>query len=168
MTTEPVSTTATEADHAVPTSQADLTTQSVPADPTSLVCQAESIEIGIGDGEDPFDATFLMAGTDAQGRELALWIRLTPTTINDLTSQLDEVLFAQQQVLGADGDPIERADDDHAEDDESGPTEERLKRFFDPMGIRHLRDRSPRTTVILGVAIGSLVLLAFILQLVRG
>jgi len=168
MTTEPVSTTATEADHAVPTSQADLTTQSVPADPTSLVCQAESIEIGIGDGEDPFDATFLMAGTDAQGRELALWIRLTPTTINDLTSQLDEVLFAQQRILGADGDPIAPADDDYPEDDESGPAGERLKKFFDPMGIRHLKERSPRTTVILGVAIGSLVLLAFVLQLVRG
>ncbi len=112
MTTEPVSTTATEADHAVPTSQADLATQSVPADPTSLVCHAESIEIGIGDGEDPFDATFLMAGTDAQGRELALWIRLTPITINDLTSQFDEVLFAQQRILGADGDPIAPADDD--------------------------------------------------------
>jgi len=168
MTTEPVSTTATEADHAVPTSQADLTTQSVPADPTSLVCQAESIEIGIGDGEDPFDATFLMAGTDAQGRELALWIRLTPTTINDLTSQFDEVLFAQQRILGADGDPIAPADDDYTEDDESGPAGERFKKFFDPMGIRHLKERSPRTTVILGVAIGSLVLLAFVLQLVRG
>ena len=82
--------------------------------------------------------------------------------------QLDEVLFAQQRILGADGDPIAPADDDHTEDDESGPAEERLKKFFDPMGIRHLKERSPRTTVILGAAIASLVLLAFILQLVRG
>ena len=121
MTTEPVSTMATEVDHAVPTSQADSTTQPVPADPTSLVRQAESIEIGIGDGEDPFDATFLLASTDAHGRELALWIRLTPTTISDLTSQLDEVLFAQQRILGAEGDPIAPTEEDHTDDDESGP-----------------------------------------------
>jgi preprotein translocase subunit Sec61beta len=36
------------------------------------------------------------------------------------------------------------------------------------MGIRHLKDRSPRTTVIIGAAIASLVLLAFVLQLVHG
>jgi hypothetical protein len=36
------------------------------------------------------------------------------------------------------------------------------------MGIRHLKDRSARTTVVLGAAIASLVILAFILQLFRG
>ena len=36
------------------------------------------------------------------------------------------------------------------------------------MGIRHLKDRSPRTTAVLAAAIASLVILAFILQLVRG
>ena len=69
-----------------------------------MICQAESVEIGIGqDGADPFDATFLLAGTDPQGREVAVWIRLTPTTINDLTDQLAQVLVAQQQILGGNG-----------------------------------------------------------------
>jgi hypothetical protein len=161
MTTEKVAT-------AAPTSEQDPATRPQPADP-SLVRQAESIEIGIGPDEDPFDATFLLAGTDLQGRELALWIRLTPTTITDITGQLGEVLFAQQQILGVDGHPGAPAGDDSNEDDDgSEAVEGRVKQFFDPMGIRHLKDRSPRTTVILGAAIGSLVLLAFILQLVRG
>ena len=161
MTTEKVST-------AVPTSAPDPVTHPQPADP-SLVCQAESIDIGIGPGEDPFDATFLLAGTEPQGRELALWIRLTPTTINDITGQLSEVLFAQQQILGVDGHPrAPDSDDSHDDDDGSEPAEGRVKQFFDPMGIRHLKDRSPRTTMVLGAAIASLVLLAFILQLVRG
>ena len=59
------------------------------AAPAGVICQAESVEIGIGGAStDPFDATFLLAGTDPQGREVAVWIRLTPTTINDLTEQL--------------------------------------------------------------------------------
>ena len=69
-----------------------------------VLCQAESVEIGIsGAGTDPFDATLLLSGTDPQGREVAVWIRLTPTTINDLTEQLEEVLLAQQQILGITG-----------------------------------------------------------------
>ena len=69
-----------------------------------MICQAESVEIGIGqDGADPFDATFLLAGTDPRGREVAVWIRLTPTTITDLTEQLGRVLSAQHQVLGVNG-----------------------------------------------------------------
>ena len=50
---------------------------------------------------DPFDATLLLAGTDTAGREVAVWIRLTPTTINDLTEQLTQVLIAQQQTPGS-------------------------------------------------------------------
>ena len=137
-----------------------------------MICQAESVEIGIGqDGADPFDATFLLAGTDPQGREVAVWIRLTPTTINDLTDQLTQVLVAQQQILGGNGfHHTDDVDTDRAavDEDEPGPGEGRAKRFFDPMGIRHLKDRSPRTTVILGVAIAALVILAYVLQLIRG
>ena len=142
-------------------------TQSQDAD--NLVYPAEAIEIGIGDGEDPFDATFLLAGTDSLGQGLALWIRLTPTTINDLTRQLDEVLSAQQQILGLEIHPEPSGGDNPAEDDdESEVGEGRVKRFFDPMGIRHLRERSPRSTVILGAAIATLVVLAFVLQWARG
>ena len=144
----------------------------LPADATGVICQAESVEIGLGqDGADPFDAIFLLAGTDPRGREVAVWIRLTPTTINDLTEQLAQVLSAQQQILGGNGfhrttDDVDthRTTDDEDEDD---PGEGRAKRFFDPMGIRHL-DRSPRTTVMLGGAIASLMLLAFVLQHLRG
>ena len=143
-----------------------------PAGASGVICQAGSVEIGIGqDGADPFDATFLLAGTDPQGREVAVWIRLTPTTINDLTDQLAQVLVAQQQILGGNG--VHRTTDDvdtdrsAADEDAQDTGEGRAKRFFDPMGIRYLKDRSPRTTVILGGAIASLMLLAFILQQLR-
>ena len=143
------------------------------AAPAGVICQAESVEIGIGQpGADPFDATFLLAGADPQGREVAVWIRLTPTTINDLTEQLAQVLAAQQQILAGNG--FHTATDDvdtdrgTAGEDDPDPGEGRAKRFFDPMGIRYLKDRSPRTTVILGVAIASLMLLAFVLQHIRG
>ena len=142
-----------------------------PAAASGVICQAGSVEIGIGqDSADPFDATFLLAGTDPQGREVAVWIRLTPTTINDLTDQLTQVLSAQQQILGGNGfhhtddvDTDRTAADEDAQDTGGG----RAKRFFDPLGIRHLKDRSPRTTVMLGVAIASLMLLAFVLQQIR-
>jgi len=152
------------------TSVTDLGDAAAAAD-SGVICQAESVEIGIGqDGADPFDATFLLAGTDPQGREVAVWIRLTPTTINDLTDQLTQVLVAQQQILGGNGfhhtddvDTDRTAADEDAQDTGGG----RAKRFFDPLGIRHLKDRSPRTTVMLGVAIASLMLLAFVLQQIR-
>jgi hypothetical protein len=144
-----------------------------PAETPGVICQAESVEIGTGqDGADPFDATFLLAGTDPQGREVAVWIRLTPTTINDLTDQLTQVLVAQQQILG--GNSLHRTTDDAvdtdrnaADEDEPDTGEGRAKRFFDPLGIRYLKDRSPRTTVMLGGAIASLMLLAFVLQQLR-
>ena len=144
-----------------------------PAAAGGVICQAGSVEIGVGqDGADPFDATFLLAGTDPQGREVAVWIRLTPTTINDLTDQLAEVLVAQQQILGGNGlrHTTDGVDTDRSAADEDDPDtgEGRAKRFFDPMGIRYLKDRSPRTTVMLGVAIASLMLLAFVLQHIRG
>jgi len=143
------------------------------AAPAAVICQAEVVDVGLaGAGTDPFDATFLLAGTDHQGREIVVWIRLTPTTINDLIDRLGEVLFAQQDILGinrhqstADDVDTDRA---AADEDEPDPGEGRAKRFFDPMGIRNLRDRSPRTTVMLGVAIASLMLLAFVLQQIRG
>lgn len=135
---------------------------------TGVICQADSIEIGVGeDTADPFDATLLLVGNDSQGREVAVWIRLTPTTINDLAEQLAQVLTAQHQILGITGQHSV-TDVDSETTDDPDPGEGRVKRFFDPMGIRHLKDRSPRTTVILGAAIAALVILAFILQQIRG
>jgi hypothetical protein len=137
-----------------------------------VICEAEVVDIGLaGTGTDPFDATFLLAGTDPQGREIVVWIRLTPTTINDLIDRLGEVLFAQQDVLGLNrhqGTTDDVDPDRDNPDQDPDPGESRVKRLFDPIGIRHLKDRSPRTTVVLGAAIASLVILAFILQLVRG
>ncbi len=138
---------------------------------TSVICRAESVEIGVGqDDADPFDATLLLAGTDPRGREVAVWIRLTPTTITDLTEQLGLVLAAQHQVLGVNGVHASTTDVDLDAADEDDPEagEGRVRRFFDPMGIRHLKDRSPRTTGVLGAAIACLVVLAFILQLLHG
>jgi hypothetical protein len=140
---------------------------------TGVICQAESVEIGVSeDATDPFDATFLLAGTDTEGCEAAVWIRLTPTTINDLTEQLGQVLAAQQQALGVtDRSSLTDAaesDTTAADEGDPDPGEGRVKRFLDPLGIRHLKDRSPRTTVVLGAAIASLMILAFILQQIRG
>ena len=139
--------------------------------PTSVgvLCQAESAEIGIGGaGTDPFDATLVLSGADPQGLEVAVWMRLTPTTINELAEQLEEVLLAQQQTLRISGHgPTDQDQSAAAEGSDADPAEGRIKRFFDPLGIRHLKDRSPRSTIILGAAIASLVVLAFILQLVR-
>ena len=153
------------------TSVTDLGDAAAAAD-SGVICQAESVEIGIGqDGADPFDATLLLAGADPQGREVAVWIRLTPTTINDLTDQLTQVLVAQQQILGGNGPHhADDVDTDRcaADEDDQDTGEGRAKRFFDPLGIRHLKDRSPRTTVMLGGAIASLMLLAFVLQHIRG
>jgi hypothetical protein len=138
----------------------------------SVICQAEVVDIGLaGAGTDPFDATLLLAGTDPQGREIVVWIRLTPTTINDLIERLGEVLFAQQDILGINRHQCttdDVPDHDNPDEDDPDPGDDRVKRFFDPMGIRYLKDRSPRTTVVLGAAIASLVILAFILQLLRG
>jgi len=134
---------------------------------TGLIYQALSVEIGIDEGQDPFDATLLLAGPDTAGREIAVWTRLTPTTINTIIEQLTQILNAQQQLLGVPATPDTNEDTDVDQDDEE-QQEGRVKRFLDPMGIRHLKDRSPRITVILGAAIASLVLLAFVLQLVHG
>ena len=144
-----------------------------PAAASGVICQAEVVDIGLaGAGTDPFDATFLLAGTDPQGREIVVWIRLTPTTINDLIDRLGEVLFAQQDILGINRHQSTTddvgPDRDNTDENDPDPGEGRVKRFFDPMGIRHLKDRSPRTTVVLGAAIASLVILAFVLQLLRG
>ena len=149
-----------------------------PAEPSNasgagVICEAEVVDIGLaGTGTDPFDATFLLAGTDPKDREIVVWIRLTPTTINDLIDRLGEVLFAQQDILGLNRH-LGATDDvgparDNTDEDDPDPGNGRVKRFFDPMGIRHLKDRSPRTTVFIGAAIASLVILAFILHLVRG
>jgi hypothetical protein len=138
-----------------------------------VICEAEVVDIGLaGTGTDPFDATFLLAGSDPHGREIVVWIRLTPTTINDLIDRLGEVLFAQQDILGINRHQVTTdevdPDRDITDEDDPDPGGSRVRRFFDPMGIRHLKDRSPRTTVVLGAAIASLVILAFVLQLFRG
>ena len=143
------------------------------AAPAAVICQAEVVDVGLaGAGTDPFDATFLLAGTDHQGREIVVWIRLTPTTINDLIDRLGEVLYAQQDILGINRHQSTTDDvgpeRDNTDENDPDPGEGRVKRFFDPMGIRHLKDRSPGTTVVLGAAIASLVILAFVLQLLRG
>ena len=136
-----------------------------------LMCQAASVEIGIGgDGSDPFDATFLLAGPDSSGREIAVWTRLTPPTITGLIGQLEELLLAQQDALGV-TDTTTTDDDGDGDgdgtDDPRGGAGVGVKRFLDPMGLRHLKTRSDTTTLVLAVGIAGLLLLAVIVQLVR-
>lgn len=137
-----------------------------PAAADGSICQAQCIEIEIaGDGSDPFDATFLLAGSDDSGRELAVWMRLTPTVISNLTEQLDDVLHAQQESLGVTEQATPTGDDPDTADQGAG--EPRVRRFLDPLGLRHLRTRSPRSTVVLAAAIAALLLVATVVQLVR-
>jgi hypothetical protein len=137
-----------------------------PAAADGLICQAVSVEIGFdGDGTDPFDATFLVAGPDDSGRELAVWMRLTPTVISTLTERLGDVLRSQQEALGVTEQATPAGDDLDAEDTDAAVP--RMKRFLDPMGMRHLRARSPRSTVVLAAAIAALLMLAIVVQLVR-
>lgn len=130
-----------------------------------LMCQAVSIEIGIGgDGSDPFDATLLLAGPDSSGREIAVWTRLTPPTITGLIGQLEELLLAQQDALGITDTTTDEGTD---AEDLRGGAGGGVKRFLDPMGLRHLKTRSDKTTLLLAVGIAGLLLLAVIVQLVR-
>lgn len=134
--------------------------------------EASSVAVIVGnDGTNPFDVTLQLCGDDKAGGEITLGIRLSNGLIVELTQQMREAMLAQLDLLqftderaAGSGDPT--GEDENNQQEQEG--EGRLRQFFDPMGIRYLKERSPRTTVILGVVIGSLVLLAFVLQLVRG
>ena len=136
--------------------------------PAAVICEADRAQVDLPD-EDAFDAALQVTGADLAGTEVIMWLRLTPTTITTLITQLDQVLQEQQRSLSipAGTDPT-HADPEPDPDEPAGPEDGRVRRFLDPMGIRHLKDRSPRTTVIMGVAIAALLLLAFLIQLVRG
>lgn len=148
----------------------------VPAPPTDQpvpvdqLHRAEVIDIGIGDDEsDPFDATLLLGATSEQGADIALWVHLTPTLITELREQLTAVFRAQQRALGVTtSDPTATAEPNNDQPVVAEPLESsaRLKRLFDPIGLRHLRDRSPRSTVLLAVLIASLLVLTLLIQIV--
>ena len=149
---------------------ADRLVDAEPPTPT-LVCEADLVQVDLpDDGEDPFIAALQLSGVHYTGTEISVWLRLTPTTIGQLLASLHQVLEKQQTTLGV---PLteptvehldEKNDPDRTEQEQEG----RIRRFLDPLGIRHLQARSPRSTVILAAAIATLMLLASVVQLVRG
>ena len=158
--------------HDQPTIPEEMTT---PGEPTALICEADVVQLDLPADQDPFGACLQVAGLHSSGTELVVWLRLTPTTIDRLVGQLRDVLHDQQIALGVPPDAPAPGDVDVDVDvdvesgpDSAGAGESRVRRFLDPLGLRHVRVRSPRSTVILGAAIAALMLLAFLVSLVRG
>lgn len=161
-------------DHTEPTSHDQPTT---PGEPAALICEADVVQLDLPVDQDPFGACLQVAGLHPSGPELVVWLRLTPTTIDRLVGQLSDVLHDQQTALGVplttstrsgDIDEDVVVDIDESDPESTGPGEGRLRRFLDPLGLRHVRSRSPRSTMILAAAIAALMLLAFLVSVVRG
>lgn len=135
----------------------------------ALVCEADIVQLDLPADQDPFGACLQVAGLHPSGTELVVWLRLTPTTIDRLVGQLQQVLHDQQTALGVPSDiPAQTNVDVDVEPDLAGPGESRVRRFLDPLGLRHVRARSPRSTIVLAAAIAALMLLAFLVSVVRG
>jgi hypothetical protein len=153
--------------------QTEPTTQGEPA-AAALVCEADVVQLELPADQDPFGACLQVAGLHSSGTELVVWLRLTPTTIDRLVDQLREVLHDQQTALGVAPDAPAPGDVDDGDvevewrQDPAGAGESRVRRFLDPLGLRHVKARSPRSTVILAAAIAALMLLAFVVSMVRG
>lgn len=150
--------------------QTEPTAQGEPA-AAALVCEADVVQLDLPADQDPFGACLQVAGLHPSGTELVVWLRLTPTTIDRLVGQLRDVLHDQQTALGVPPDapaPGDVDDDVESGPDLAGAGESRVRRFLDPLGLRHVKARSPRSTVILAAAIAALMLLAFLVSLVRG
>lgn len=139
----------------------------------ALVCEADVVQLDLPADQDPFGACLQVAGLHPSGTELVVWLRLTPTTIDRLVDQLRDVLHDQQTALGVPPDAPAPGDGDvngdvESRQDSAGAGESRIRRFMDPLGLRHVRVRSPRSTVILAAGIAALMLLAFLVSMVRG
>ena len=152
--------------------QTEPTAQGEPV-AAALVCEADVVQLDLPADQDPFGACLQVAGLHPSGTELVVWLRLTPTTIDRLVDQLSEVLHDQQTALGVPRDaPAPGNIDDNGDfesgQDSAGAGESRVRRLMDPLGLRHVKVRSPRSTVILAAGIAALMLLALAVSLVRG
>jgi hypothetical protein len=150
----------------------DQSADTTPAEPAhaALICEADVVQVDLPEDRDPFGASLQVAGLHPSGTELVLWLRLTPTTIDRLVTQLREMLHEQQTALGVAPDPPAGDDlgDGDLEPDRAGAGESRVRRFLDPLGLRHVTARTPRSTLTLAAAIAALMLLAFVVSEVRG
>lgn len=150
----------------------DQSADTTPAEPASpaLICEADVVQVDLPEDRDPFGASLQVAGLHPSGTELVVWVRLTPTTIERLVTQLHEMLHEQQTALSISPDPPSVGDvgDGDLEPDRAEPDESRVRRFLDPLGLRHVTARSPRSTLTLAAAIAALMLLAFVVSEVRG
>lgn len=144
----------------------------------SVDCEALYVEIGIPEPEpasetgesaapgDPFDAELLLVGSAPSGREVAVWIRLTPTVIADLQTRLDDVLTAQRHALGVHDPAPAAGHPGAANDDEEKPSGSRVRRIADPLGVRSMVQTSTtRAHIVIVAAVVALVLLAVILRI---
>lgn len=150
----------------------DQSAETTPAEPAhpALICEADLVQVDLPEDQDPFGASLQVAGLHPSGTELVVWLRLTPTTIERLVTQLREMLHEQHTALGIPPEPPAGDDvgDSHLNQDPAGPEESRVRRFLDPLGVRHVTTRTPRSTLTLAAAIAALMLLAFIVSEVRG
>ena len=126
--------------------------------------QAEFVGARIGRNRDPFGSTLLLTAAD---ETIRVWAPLTPTTITALVNQLTDILRAQKAALGV---PVDSPDSDERDDTGDAPVERQSlrERVSDPMGLRGLRDRTPKTPILIACAIAALLLLAFIGKLFLG
>lgn len=150
----------------------DQSADTTPAEPAhaALICEADVVQVDLPEDRDPFGASLQVAGLHPSGTELVVWVRLTPTTIERLVTQLREMLHEQQTALSISADPPSVGDvgDGDLEPDRAEPDESRVRRFLDPLGLRHVTARSSRSTLTLAAAIAALMLLAFVVSEVRG
>lgn len=126
---------------------------------------ADAIEVLYPPTEDPFDVTLVLA-VDQPDLQLAVGARLTPPLIADLIEQLLDLQDEQHQAMGL--PPATQAPDAAPDTDaaDEGPedTEGLTRRAADPLGLRHLRARSPKSTVYIACAIAALLVLSLLIN----
>lgn len=130
------------------------------------ILEAGIIEFLYPPTEDPFDVSVVLGAAG-----VAVGTRLTPAVLNDLIEQLHCVRNEQRQAMGllpltAESETVtaaavEHSRADHPEADDDTINQEGIpRRAADPLGLRHLRSRSPRFTVLIGGGIAVLLVLS--------
>lgn len=126
---------------------------------------ASLVEFLYPPSEDPFDVTMVLG---APG--IAVGTRLTPPVLSDLIAQLECIRDEQLLAMGlAPADPglagppptsTTAADAADPGEDDEDEQDSISRRAADPLGLRQLRGRSQRTTVLIGAGIAVLLVLS--------
>lgn len=129
------------------------------------ILEASIIEFLYPPTEDPFDVSVVLGAAG-----IAVGTRLTPPVLSDLIDQLHCIRNEQRQAMGllpltaesktVTSDAGEHSGTDHPGADDEIDQEGIPRRAADPLGLRHLRSRSPRLTVLIGGGIAVLLILS--------